>query len=85
MIDPSFLSMLVCPSTRKPLRVATADELAKVNRAIAAGTVKNRGGAAVAAALTEGLVTVDGTALYPILDGIPILLAAEALALVASG
>jgi uncharacterized protein YbaR (Trm112 family) len=81
MIDPTFLRMLVCPGTKQPLRMATADELAKVNRAVAAGTAKNRGGALVVTPVSEGLVTVDGAALYPVLDGIPILLSAEAVML----
>ena len=81
MIDPTFLSMLVCPGTKQPLRMATADELASVNRAVAAGTARNRGGTAVVTPVSEGLVTVDGAALYPVLDGIPILLTAEAVTL----
>ena len=81
MIDPTFLRMLVCPGTRQPLRMATADELAKVNQAVAAGTARNRGGTAVGTPVSEGLVTADGAALYPVLDGIPILLTAEAVLL----
>ena len=81
MIDPTFLRMLICPGTKQPLRMATADELAVVNRAIAAGTARNRGGAAVATPVSEGLVTVDGSAFYPVLEGIPILLTAEAVML----
>lgn len=81
MIDPTFLRLLVCPSTRQPLRMATADELDKVNQAVAAGTARNRGGAAVVTPVSEGLVTADGAAFYPVLDGIPILLTAEAVLL----
>ena len=81
MIDPTFLSMLICPGTKQPLRVATAEEVAKVNRAIAAGTARNRGGALVATPVGEGLVTADGAAFYPVLEGIPILLTAEAVML----
>lgn len=80
MIDPDFLGMLVCPATRQPLRVATAAELAVVNRAIAAGSLKNRGGSAVTSPWTEALATVDGSWLYPVQDDIPILLPAEGVA-----
>ena len=80
MIDPEFLGMLVCPATRQPLRLAAAAELAAVNERIQRGTVRNRGGTAVAAPLTAALATTDGAWLYPIEDDIPILLSAEAVA-----
>lgn len=79
MIDPEFLAMLVCPTTRQPLHEATAAELGKVNDAIAGGSVRNRGGSTVTDALLAALGTADGAWLYPIQDGIPILLAAEAV------
>ena len=81
MIDPNFLRMLICPGTKQPLRMATAEELARVNRDIAAGTARNRGGALVATPVSEGLVTADGAAFYPVLEGIPILLTSEAVML----
>jgi uncharacterized protein YbaR (Trm112 family) len=81
MIDSDFLRILVCPSSRQPLREATAAELAAVNAAIAKGGVRNRGGNPVTAALVGGLVPTDATVVYPIQDGIPILLAAEAVPL----
>ncbi len=84
MIDPGFLRLLVCPSTRESLREATAAELAAVNAAIQNGTARNRGGAAVTVAVTGGLVPTSGAVLYPIQDGIPILLSAEAILMAAS-
>lgn len=80
MIDQDFLGMLVCPATRKPLRVATAAELAAVNAAIGKGAAKNRGGVAVTVPWAAALATTDGTWLYPIQDDIPILLSSEAVA-----
>ena len=79
MIDSNFLAMLVCPATRQPLRLASAAELETVNRAIASGTAKNRGGSAVTAPWPAALTTADGTWVYPILDDIPILLSSEAV------
>ena len=84
MIDPAFLAMLVCPASRQPLREATAAELAAVNRGIAAGAIQTRGGTAVATPLAGGLVPAPGGVIYPIVDGIPILLSAEAIALTAT-
>lgn len=83
MIAPEFLAMLVCPATRQPLREATAAELASVRGAIAAGTAKNRAGQAVAEAIDGGLVPSDGAVMYPIREGIPILLSGEAIVLTA--
>jgi uncharacterized protein YbaR (Trm112 family) len=80
-IDPEFLAILVCPKTRKPLRAATAAELARVNDAVRAGTLKNAGGEAVATPLQEGLVVDGESVLYPIVDGIPVLLVQEAIRL----
>ena len=54
---------------------------ASVNRAIAAGRVKNRGGRLVEQAIDGGLLRVDNTLFYPILDGIPLLLPDEAIPL----
>lgn len=81
MIDQDFLAMLVCPTSRQPLRAATADEVARLNDAIRRGGVSNRGGTAVAVPWAEALATKDGAWLYPIQDGIPILLANEAIPL----
>lgn len=84
MIDPAFLRLLVCPSTHEALREATAEELAALNAAIATGAVQNRGGTKVDASVAEGLVAPRAGVLYPIQDGIPILLTGEAIPLPAS-
>ena len=81
MIDPEFLAMLVCPSTRQPLREATVAEVDSVNAAISARTAHNRAGQPVDKPITSGLVPASGDVLYPVLDGIPILLASEAILL----
>ncbi|MGE3173151.1 MAG: Trm112 family protein [Planctomycetota bacterium] len=80
-LDPEFLQMLVCPASRKPLRELPAHELAALNARIARGAVHNRGGSEVARALEGGLVPEGDRVVYPILDGIPILLTSEAIAL----
>lgn len=86
MIDKDFLAMLVCPSSRQPLREATAAELAGLNAKVAAGALKNRGGNPVQNPIAAGLVPSGpapsgGAVLYPIVDGIPILLTSEAVPL----
>lgn len=81
MIDPELLKIIVCPETRTPLAVADASLIARVNEAIEAGRVKNKMGRLVEGPLEGGLVREDGQALYPIVDGIPILLADDAIPL----
>lgn len=81
MIDPEFVKMLRCPETRQPLRTADAAVLRGLNERIAAGRVRNRGGAPVEQPCDGGLIREDGKFLYPIRAGIPVMIAAESLPL----
>jgi len=65
--------------THKGLSVLKKDKLDKVNAAIDAGELKNQDGAVVAKSLTEALVTDDGKRIYPVDDGIPVLLEGESI------
>jgi uncharacterized protein YbaR (Trm112 family) len=80
-MDKKLLSILCCPVTHKGLSLARADRLASINTAIGAGKLKNRDGKVLEATLKEALVTDDGKTMYPIDDGIPVLLEGEAVAL----
>lgn len=82
MIDPKFLAMLVCPASRQPLREASSAELQALNAAIGQGGVRTRAGATVTVPCQGALVTRDGAWIYPVQEGIPILLSAEAIAAV---
>ena len=79
-MDKRLLDILCCPVTRAPLRPLDEAEIAALNRAIAAGGVASGSGAPVAAAVEAGLVTRDGRTIYRIEDGIPVMLADEAIA-----
>ena len=81
MIDRSLLEILVCPENRLPVGMADAELLAKLNRAIAEGGVKNRAGQPVIEPLAAGLVRQDGVVIYPIIDEIPVMLVDEAIEL----
>lgn len=80
-MDKKLLSMLCCPVTHKGLSLARRDLLQSINRAIGSGELVNRAGAQLAEPLSEALVTDDGKTLYPIDDGIPVLIEGEAVAL----
>ena len=79
MIKPELLVLLACPDTGQSLSVADAGVLASVNGRIAAGGVKNVGGADVTDQLTEALAREDGQVLYPVRDEIPMLLIDEGI------
>lgn len=78
-IDPELLEILVCPETKQPLTVAGEDLLAHLNAAVADGSAVTRGGETVAEPVTEGLLREDGRVLYPIRQGIPIMLIDESI------
>ncbi len=80
-MDPEMLSLLCTPDTREPLVEASEEVLAKVNAEIEKGSVKSVGGAIVSETLEEALVSKDGKKLYPVKNGIPVLLMDEAIAL----
>jgi len=83
MIDPKFLEILCCPESRQPLVPADADLLKRVNDQIDTGRLLNRGGQPVTRRCEGGLVRGDRQYLYPICQGIPVLLADEAISLAA--
>ena len=81
MIAPELLSVLCCPETHQDLRLAEPSLLERLNRQIAARSLKNRAGQVVAEALNGGLVRADGKFLYPIRHDIPVMLVNEAISL----
>ena len=81
MISKELLDILVCPEHRTPLAVADDALLAALNRAMGQGRLKNRGGERVDKPLDGALVRDDREVVYPIIDGIPIMLIDEAIPL----
>jgi len=80
-MDKKLLSILCCPVTHKGLALARRDTLESINKAIGDGKLLNRDGAVLEDSLTEALVTDDGKLMYPVNDGIPVLLEGESVAL----
>lgn len=78
-MDRKLLDIVCCPLTKLPLQVLEAERLSRLNASIDAGSIRNRGEIAVTGRLAEALVTRDGRLVYPIRDGIPILLSEESI------
>jgi uncharacterized protein len=80
-ILPTLQQVLCCPESHQPLLDAGAEVIARVNRAIQAGEVRNRQGEPVTGALERALIREDRRVLYPIRQGIPVLLSGAAIVL----
>ncbi|MDH3718404.1 MAG: hypothetical protein OES79_09825 [Planctomycetota bacterium] len=81
MLNKELLDVLVCPDNHLSLKLADEELVDKLNAAIAAGTLQNASGKSLEEKMDGGLVREDNQVLYPIVDGIPILLVEEAIRL----
>ena len=80
-VSPELLEILVCPETKQPVKPADQETLDNLNEKILAGSLRNRGGEIVANPISEGLVREDRKFLYPVDDGIPVMLIEESIEL----
>ena len=78
-MDKRLLDIVCCPVTQLPLQVLDAARLARLNAAISTGELRNRSSEPLPESLSEALVTRDGRLVYPVRDGIPILLEEESI------
>lgn len=78
-MDRRLLDILCCPATRQPLAPLASRELAAINDAIRAGSLRRADGGLLSDVLSAGLLTRDRKLVYRIEDGIPVLLAEEAI------
>jgi uncharacterized protein len=73
-----LLNLLCCPESGQALHVAPQDLIERLAAQRIAGTLKNRAGA-VPQPFDSALITLDGSRIYPVRDGIPALLVTEIL------
>lgn len=78
-MDKRLLDLLCCPVSKQPLKPITRDQLQALNRAVADGGVLRVDGRPQSAPIEEALIRADGQVIYVIDDGIPVLLADEAI------
>jgi uncharacterized protein YbaR (Trm112 family) len=81
VIRKELLECLLCPATRTRLTQADSALVARLNQAVASRRLRNVGGQLVERPMEEGLVREDGTVLYAVRDGIPIMLVDEGIPL----
>ncbi len=73
-IPEHLLDILCCPVSHEPLLPLSGSKLKAINAVISTGELLYVNGEKVPSALTAALITRDGKVLYPIEDGIPVLL-----------
>jgi uncharacterized protein len=79
-MDKKLLEILVCPSTKVPVRLLSKDKLAILNNVIVSADVRREDGSRVDGPLSAALITEDGRTIYVIDDEIPIMLEELAIA-----
>jgi len=76
-----FTELLRCPETKQKLAPATAELLKQLQADQKVGKVLYKSGKPVDSPVEAGLVREDGLVLYAVRDGIPVLVAEEAIPL----
>ena len=80
-LDKDLLAILCCPETKQSVTVAESALIDKLNAAVARGGLKNKGKKPVSEQMDGGLIRADQKILYPIREGIPVMLIEEGIPL----
>ena len=80
-LSPKLLEILVCPENKTPVRPAAPELVEELNQRIASQKLVNRAGLQVTERFEEGLIRADGKYLYPVRNGIPVMLIDEGIPL----
>ena len=73
-LERKLLDILVCPITKQSVRILDEDRLSQLNQLIEKGEIQSVGGQELDTALTEALITENGSTVYPVENQIPIML-----------
>jgi uncharacterized protein YbaR (Trm112 family) len=85
MLRPEVLATLCCPEDRSALTIASNSVIAEINIVIRGGRLRNRAGRILKQPLDGGLTRAKCDLMYPILEGIPVLVRDEAIPLTQLG
>ena len=78
-MNPNLLNIICCPVTREKLSIATPQQLEFINTEIANSKLTKLDGSIAEKPQSKALINAAKTLLYPIEEGIPILLESEAI------
>jgi len=85
MLRSEVLATLCCPDDRSALTEADESLIREINMVIRGGRLRNQGGQVVEHRLDGGLLRTKGDVIYPIIEGIPVLVRDEAILLAQLG
>lgn len=78
-LEAFFLEVVACPDTKRPLKLADAALLAKLNALVDKKKLKDKSQSLVEPRLQQALVRDDGVVAYPVWDDVPRLLVDAAI------
>ena len=81
MIDEKLIEMLRCPVEGGALTLVEPEMVARINQDIEHGEIRDSLGQRIEQPIQGGLINESKTRVYPIRNGIPTLVADEAIAL----